>query len=123
MLGRACRYGLWPWCRWVTVMCNAANATKAKALEAAAKHGGEVQVELFGNWNYEEAKEWLKIGLKQVIYHQSRDALNAGASWDESNMQVVKELANMGCGLGNWRAGARRRFTVPEYSGTVLYCR
>ena len=81
---------------WVTVMCNAADATKAKALEAAAKHGGDVQVELFGNWNYSEANEWLNIGLKQVIYHQSRDALNAGASWDESNMRVVEKLADMG---------------------------
>ncbi len=81
---------------WVTVMCNAANATKAKAVEAAEKLGGEVQVELFGNWTFEEAEEWKKIGLKQVIYHQSRDALNSGGSWGEANMKVVKKLAEMG---------------------------
>jgi 3-keto-L-gulonate-6-phosphate decarboxylase len=81
---------------WVTVMCNAANATKAKAVEAAKKLGGEMQVELFGNWTFEEAEEWKKIGLKQVIYHQSRDALNAGGSWGEENMKVVKKLAEMG---------------------------
>ncbi len=81
---------------WVTVMCNAANATKAKAVEAAEKLGGEMQVELFGNWTFEEAEEWKKIGLKQVIYHQSRDALNAGGSWGEENMKVVKRLAEMG---------------------------
>ncbi|MEM9424094.1 MAG: 3-dehydro-L-gulonate-6-phosphate decarboxylase [Spirochaetota bacterium] len=81
---------------WVTVMCNAANATKAKAVEAAAKYGSEIQVELFGNWTYEEAREWQPIGLKQVIYHQSRDALHAGGSWGEKNMQAVKKLADMG---------------------------
>ena len=81
---------------WVTVMCNAANATKAKAVEAAEKLGGEVQIELFGNWTFEEADEWKKIGLKQVIYHQSRDALNSGGSWGEANMKVVKRLVEMG---------------------------
>ena len=81
---------------WVTVMCNAANATKAKAVESAAKYNSEIQVELFGNWTYQEAEEWKNIGLKQVIYHQSRDALNAGGSWGEANMQVVKKLADMG---------------------------
>lgn len=81
---------------WVTVMCNAANATKAKAVEAAAKYNCEIQVELFGNWTFEEAVEWKKIGLTQVIYHQSRDALNSGASWGEENMKVVKKLAEMG---------------------------
>ncbi len=81
---------------WVTVMCNAANATKAKAIEAAKKLGGEMQVELFGTWSYEDAEEWKKIGITQVIYHQSRDALNSGGSWGEANMQVVKKLAEMG---------------------------
>jgi len=84
---------------WVTVMCNAANATKAKAVEAEEKLGGEIQVELFGNWTFEEAEEWKKIGLKQVIYHQSRDALNAGGSWGDANMKVVKRLAEMGFGV------------------------
>ncbi len=81
---------------WVTVMCNAANATKTKAVEAAARLGGEIQVELFGNWTYDEAGEWQRIGLKQVIYHQSRDALHTGGTWGEANMQVVKTLSDMG---------------------------
>ncbi len=81
---------------WVTVMCNAANATKAKAVEAAVKFGKEMQVELFGNWTFEQVESWKEIGLKQVIYHQSRDALNSGGSWGEANMKVVKQLADMG---------------------------
>ncbi|MBN2628201.1 MAG: 3-keto-L-gulonate-6-phosphate decarboxylase UlaD [Spirochaetales bacterium] len=81
---------------WVTVMCNAANATKAKAVEAAEKYGKEMQVELFGNWTFEQVESWKELGLKQVIYHQSRDALNSGGSWGEANMNVVKKLADMG---------------------------
>lgn len=92
LAGMACDKGA----DWVTVMCNAADATKAKAVEAASARGGEMQVELFGNWTFEQAAEWKKIGLKQVIYHQSRDALNSGGSWGPDNMNVVKKLADMG---------------------------
>ena len=92
LAGMACDKGA----DWVTVMCNAADATKVKAMEAAEKRGGEMQVELFGNWTYEQAETWKKLGLKQVIYHQSRDALNSGGSWGPDNMNVVKKLADMG---------------------------
>lgn len=92
LAGMACEKGA----DWVTVMCSAADATKVKAMEAAEKHGGEMQVELFGNWTYEQAETWEKLGLKQVIYHQSRDALNSGGSWGPDNMNVVKKLADMG---------------------------
>lgn len=92
LAGMACDRGA----DWVTVMCNAADATKAKAVEAASARGGEMQVELFGYWTFEQAAEWKKIGLKQVIYHQSRDALNSGGSWGPDNMNVVKKLADMG---------------------------
>ena len=92
LAGMACEKGA----DWVTVMCSAADATKAKAVQAATKAGGEMQVELFGNWTFEQAEAWLGLGIKQVIYHQSRDALNAGGSWGEANMQVVKKLAEMG---------------------------
>jgi 3-dehydro-L-gulonate-6-phosphate decarboxylase len=92
LAGMACDKGA----DWVTVMCNAADATKVKAMEAAEKRGGEMQVELFGNWTYEQAETWKKLGLKQVIYHQSRDALNSGGSWGSENMNVVKKLADMG---------------------------
>ncbi len=82
---------------WVTVMCSSENATKAKALDAAKKFGKEIQVELFGTWTFEDAQSWLDLGLKQVIYHQSRDALNSGGSWGEKDMKVVRRLTEMGC--------------------------
>ena len=112
----ACQHGA----DWITVMCNAANATKTKALEAAAKYGSEIQVELFGNWTYQEAKEWQSIGLKQVIYHQSRDALHAGGSWGESNMRVVKELADMGFEVSV--TGGLSIDVLPLFQGIPVKC-
>ena len=105
---------------WVTVMCNAANATKAKAVEAAAKYNAEIQVELFGSWTYEEAEQWKNIGLKQVIYHQSRDALHAGGSWGEANMQVVKKLANMGFEVSV--TGGLSIDVLPLFQGIPVKC-
>ncbi len=81
---------------WVTVMCNASNATKAKAIEAMKGRGGEVQVELFGNWTLEEAREWRTLGLKQLIYHQSRDALSSGKGWGKENIEKVRSLTELG---------------------------
>lgn len=92
LAGMACDKGA----DWVTVMCSAADATKVKAMEAAQQRGCEMQVELFGSWTLEEAAEWKRLGLKQVIYHQSRDALNAGGSWGEKDLEMVKQLIDLG---------------------------
>ena len=105
---------------WVTVMCNAADATKTKAVEAATQMGGEMQVELFGNWTFEQAEEWKKIGLKQVIYHQSRDALNSGGSWGEENMQLVKKLADMGFEVSD--TGGLTRDVIKLFKGIPVKC-
>lgn len=59
---------------WMTVICAATIPT----MKAAAKEIDEVQVELYGDWTFERAQQWLDAGLSQVIYHQSRDALLAG---------------------------------------------
>ena len=29
----------------------------------------------------QQARQWRELGINQVIYHQSRDALLAGGSW------------------------------------------
>lgn len=116
LAGMACEKGA----NWVTVMCNAANATKVNALKAAEKFGSDVQIELFGNWTFEEAAEWKKMGLKQVIYHQSRDALNAGGSWGEANMKVVRELAEMGFEVSV--TGGLEITTLKLFAGIPVKC-
>lgn len=77
---------------WMTCICSATLAT----IQAAAKEIDEIQIELYGQWTVDQALEWRKIGIKQVIYHQSRDALLAGESWGEKDLKRLKELADMG---------------------------
>lgn len=77
---------------WMTVICCATIPT----MKAAAKEVEEVQVELYGDWTYEQAQKWLDAGISQAIYHQSRDALFAGETWGEKDLSKVKKLIDMG---------------------------
>jgi 3-dehydro-L-gulonate-6-phosphate decarboxylase len=77
---------------WMTCICSATIPT----MKAAVKELKEVQVELYGAWTYEQAQQWLDIGINQAIYHQSRDALLAGETWGEKDLVKVKKLIDMG---------------------------
>ncbi|MDR0921850.1 MAG: 3-keto-L-gulonate-6-phosphate decarboxylase UlaD [Lactobacillales bacterium] len=77
---------------WTTVICCATIAT----MKAAAEKIEEVQVELYGDWTFEQAEKWLEAGISQVIYHQSRDALFAGETWGQKDLTKVQKLIDMG---------------------------
>lgn len=85
--------------KWMTCICSATLPTMKAALKAIQDvHGeqGEIQVELYGNWTFEQAQTWIDAGISQVIYHQSRDALLAGETWGEKDLNKVKKLIEMG---------------------------
>ena len=46
------------------LLCNDSN------YGGSTKEIGELQVELYGNWTFEQAMDWHNIGIRQVIYHQ-----------------------------------------------------
>lgn len=77
---------------YMTVICAATIPT----MKAAAKEIDAIQVELYGDWTYELAQQWLDAGIDQAIYHQSRDALFAGETWGEKDLKKVKKLIEMG---------------------------
>lgn len=77
---------------WMTVICCATIPT----MEAAQKEVDQLQVELYGDWTFEQAAEWRRIGIKQAIYHQSRDALLSGETWGEKDLNKVQKLIEMG---------------------------
>lgn len=81
---------------WMTVICCAPYATMEAALRVARKYGGDVQVELYGDWTFEHARKWREIGLTQVIYHRGRDAALAGQQWGSTDLSKIESLAGMG---------------------------
>lgn len=84
---------------WMTCICCATIPTMEAALKAIKEERGEkgeIQIELYGDWTFEQAQMWLDAGISQAIYHQSRDALLAGETWGEKDLNKVKRLIEMG---------------------------
>jgi 3-dehydro-L-gulonate-6-phosphate decarboxylase len=77
---------------WMTCICSASLLTMA----AAAEEVKEVQIEIYGDWSFERARDWLDAGFYQLIYHRSREALLAGENWSEKDLVKIKQLIEMG---------------------------
>lgn len=81
---------------WMTVICAAPLATMERALETARTRGGDIQIELFGNWTMEDARNWVRVGLRQAIFHRGRDAQAAGQTWGQKDLDLLKALSDIG---------------------------
>lgn len=84
---------------WMTVSAAAHIATIEACKKVADEFGGEIQIEIYGNWTMEEAKTWRNLGIKQAIYHRSRDAELAGIGWDDADLHKMKALSDIGLQL------------------------
>ena len=86
---------------WMTVICCAPLPTIQSALEAARKLNsrGDIQIELFGDWTWGQAQQWRSVGITQAIYHRGRDAQAAGQGWEQSDIDRIAKLADMGFGV------------------------
>lgn len=84
---------------WMTIICAAPLATVEKGHAVARARGGEIQIELFGNWTLEDARAWHQIGVQQAIYHRGRDAQASGQQWSEADLSRMKALSDIGLQL------------------------
>lgn len=100
---------------WMTCICCATPAT----MMAANKEVAEIQIELYGDWTMEQAKSWLDMGISQVVYHQSRDALLAGETWGEKDLNRVKSLIDMGFNVSV--TGGLNIDTLPLFKGVDVF--
>lgn len=83
---------------WMTVICCAEIPTMTGMLGVAKEFGEDrdVQIELYGDWTWEQAESWKEAGLEQVVYHRSRDAQAAGKGWGEEDLEKIGKLCDMG---------------------------
>ena len=56
----------------------------------------EIQIEIYGNWTYEDAQDWVNLGIKQAIFHRSRDAELAGKGWTAEDIEKMERLEAIG---------------------------
>ena len=76
---------------YLTVICSA-NQKTMKAVVQEIKDRGlstEVQMELYGNWTFEELETWKQIGIHQVVLHHSVDE---PAGWSPREIDIVRKL-------------------------------
>lgn len=50
---------------WMTIICAAPLATVEKGHGIAQSCGGEIQMELFGNWTLDDARDWYRVGVRR----------------------------------------------------------
>ena len=100
---------------WMTVICCATIPT----MEAANKEVKSLQVELYGDWTFEQAQQWRDAGIDQAIFHQSRDALFAGATWTESDLNKIRRLIDMGFKVS--ATGGLTKDTLKVFEGIPIY--
>ncbi|ARU91895.1 Hexulose 6 phosphate synthase (HUMPS) [Spiroplasma clarkii] len=79
-----------------TVICCADLPTVTGALEVAKTYQGDVQIELTGTWDFQQAAAWKAAGIEQVVYHRSRDAQAAGVGWGAADITKITKLCDMG---------------------------
>lgn len=89
-------------------------------MKAAAKEVESVQVELYGDWTFEQAQAWLDAGIDHTIYHQSRDALLAGQTWGQKDLDRVQKLIDMGFKVSV--TGGLSVDTLDLFKGIDVYC-
>ena len=81
---------------WTTLICCAELPTIIGSLESAKEQGKDIQIELTGHWSFEQAAQWQQVGVRQVVYHRSRDAQEAGVNWGPDDLTKVGRLCEMG---------------------------
>lgn len=81
-----------------TCICAAETPTMKETQITAYEYGSdkEVQVEMTTNFVWEQVNQWKSAGIKQVVWHRSRDNELNGVKWGEKDIQICKKLADMG---------------------------
>lgn len=83
---------------YTTVICAAEFPTISQTLETANKYNKKngIQIEMTSNFSWEMVQKWYDLGVKQVVWHRSRDSQQAGVKWSKENIDAVKKLTDMG---------------------------
>ncbi len=76
-----------------TVIAAAGPDSMKKAQKTAAERKKELQIELYGRWDLELAKEWYQLGLHHIIFHHARDGAHC---WNAADVEQVRSLQKIG---------------------------
>ena len=78
---------------YMTVICSANDKTK-KAVVDEIKNKNlntQVQIELYGKWDFEDIDRWKDLGINHVVLHHSVDDSN---DWSKEEIDIVRKLCD-----------------------------
>lgn len=105
---------------WVSVVSGATLTTAQVVVKEAAKHNGEVQIELLEGWTLEKARQWHDLGIQQVITHRSRDGEVKGElTWTERDFEEIRRFADLGFKVTV--TGGVKVADIPLFAGVPVY--
>lgn len=78
---------------WTTINAAADIETVKAGVEVANEFGGEIQIELFGDYDEDKVKAWRNLGINQVIYHKPRESKSG---WGQADLDHVAWLNSLG---------------------------
>lgn len=80
---------------YLTCICSAHINTMKAVTQEIEKRGlsTKVQIELYGDWTFEQVEQWKSIGIRQVILHHSRD-IKGG--WSPEEIRLARKLCDLG---------------------------
>ena len=103
----------------ITVIC-AANHKTMKAVVDEIKDRNlntEVQMELYGNWTFDEIDIWKNIGINHVVLHHSVDET---ARWSDKELETVKRLCDKNINVTV--TGGIDLDSIELFKGLPIYC-
>lgn len=104
---------------YTTVICAAHPNTMKAVKEEALKRdrGTEVQIELYGNWTFEDVESWKAMGITHVILHHSRDCKGG---WTPEEIATLKKLCDTGMDVT--ATGGIAYDDLELFKGLPLFC-
>lgn len=103
----------------MTVICAAHPMTMKAVKDEIEKRNmqTEIQIELYGDWTFEQVQTWKEMGIEHVILHHSRD-IKGG--WSEEEVEVAKKLCE--AGMKVTVTGSIGYDDIELFKGLPIYC-
>ncbi len=81
--------------QYTTVLCNCEPGTIIAVQEEAKKRNldTKIQIELYGNWSFDDVKMWKELGVSQLTLQHSGDK---PGGWTDEEIETLKKLCEYG---------------------------
>ena len=104
---------------YLTVICSAHNNTKKAVVDQIKEKGldTQVQIELYGNWTFEDVETWKSIGINHVVLHHSVDEKGP---WSDEEIDIARKLCEKNINVTV--TGGINLEAIDLFKGLPIFC-